>query len=220
MPAGEVNVTVDKGHYAVLLGDAPMTAIPASVFTENDHVSLRVWFSTTSGSGFEHLMPDRRITPVGYALAAKTIMGEGVTLSGGNLTLPATTGILWSDTNTLLHSFGSNNFFAGEGAGNLTTTAFGLTGVGKGALKSNTSGTRNSAFGRWALRENTTGLNNNAIGHEALRDGTIGDENTATGRAAMFKNISGSRNTATGQIALRDNTSGNDNTAIGRRRCF
>ena len=52
-PAGEVSVTVNKGHYAVLLGETPtMTVIPDSVFADNDNVSLRIWFSTASGSGF------------------------------------------------------------------------------------------------------------------------------------------------------------------------
>ena len=73
-PVGELNVSVSKGHYSILLGDATaplsMTPIPASVFANNENVSLRIWFSTTSGSGFEQLAPDRRVASVGYALVA------------------------------------------------------------------------------------------------------------------------------------------------------
>lgn len=70
VPSGEVPVAVNKGHYSVLLGSAPMVGLPVSVFSEEVDLRLRVWFSTTSGSGFNLLTPDRRITPAGYAFSA------------------------------------------------------------------------------------------------------------------------------------------------------
>ena len=71
-PTAAAEVTVAKGHYAVLLGEAPMPEIPATVFSENADVRLRIWFSSDGGATFEVLSPDRRITPVGYAMVAKT----------------------------------------------------------------------------------------------------------------------------------------------------
>ncbi|MGY8642404.1 MAG: tail fiber domain-containing protein [Verrucomicrobiales bacterium] len=237
-PAGEVEVTVSEGHYAVLLGDtdAAMTAIPVTVFSDNDNVSLRIWFSTTSGSGFEQLAPDRRVASVGYALSAHSVMGGGSLLSGGNLTLPATTdttGILYSGSDTLLHTFGTNNFFAGVNAGNLTMTGFGNTASGGSALGNNTTGSANTASGRDALRDNTEGENNTAYGRsalqsnisgndntasgrDALRDNKTGNDNTAYGRSALQSNISGANNTASGRDALLTNTTGENNTAYGR----
>jgi len=228
-PASALNVSVTNGHYGVLLGSD--NEIMPNVFADNDNVSLRIWFST-DGTIFEQLAPDRRISSVGYALSAASAIsaesaasfsGEGITIAGGNIVIPYTTmteGRIDQNENTLLHSYGLNNFFAGEGAGNLTNTGFGNTGIGKGALKNVTSGSRNSAFGRWALRENTTGERNTATGQEALRDNITGSENTATGRAAMFRNISGSWNTANGYDSLYNNTVGNFNTASGRLAMF
>lgn len=224
-PTTALNVPVTAGHYSLLLGSA--NPITPDIFSGNDNLSLRVWFST-DGVTFEHLSPDRRITTVGYAMSAASaesadttsaFSGDGVAISSGVILIPETTeteGRIDQGANTYLHSYGLNNFFAGEGAGNLTTTGFGNTGIGKGALMSVTSGSRNSAFGRGALRENTTGERNTATGQEALRDNISGSENTATGRAAMFRNISGSWNTANGYEALLENTVGNFNTASGR----
>jgi hypothetical protein len=230
-PATAVEVAVVKGHYALLLGADH--AIPSSTFSENDHVSLRIWFSA-DGTTFEQLAPDRRVTSVGYAMSAanaetaataetatvaNSFSGEGLTISGGNIVIPnttTTTGRIDYNGNPYIHSYSSNSFFAGEGAGNLTTTGFGNTGVGKGALKSLTNGSRNSGFGRWALANNTSGERNTALGQEALRDNTTGSENTAAGRGSLFKNTTGSFNTAVGNEALLNNTEGYQNTAVGR----
>lgn len=227
-PATAVEVAVIKGHYALLLGADH--AIASTVFTENDKVSLRIWFSA-DGTTFEQLAPDRRVTSVGYAMSAasaataetatvaNSFSGEGLTISGGNIVIPnttTTTGRIDYNGNPYIHSYSSNSFFAGEGAGNLTTTGFGNTGVGKGALKSLTNGSRNSGFGRWALANNTSGERNTALGQEALRDNTTGSENTAAGRGSLFKNTTGSFNTAVGNEALLNNTEGYQNTAVGR----
>ena len=69
-PVAAVSIPVSKGHYAALLGDAPMVAIPGSVFSDNADVRLRIWFSADGGTTFEQLAPDRRIASVGYALNA------------------------------------------------------------------------------------------------------------------------------------------------------
>jgi len=120
----------------------------------------------------------------------------------GNFRLPVsttTTGIIMSGADRFIHNFGTDNFFAGANAGNLT-----MTGVG------------NTAIGVLALTANTTGVSNTAIGDSALYSSATGSTNTATGRGAMYSNISGSANTATGRNALRFNTTGSFNTAMGR----
>jgi len=71
-PTTAVSLTVTKGLYALGLGDtalANMTAVPASVFTDNTIVKLRVWFDDgTNGSVL--LSPDQTIASVGFAMNA------------------------------------------------------------------------------------------------------------------------------------------------------
>jgi hypothetical protein len=152
-----------------------------------------------------------------------------------NLNLPATTataGIIYSGGLTLIHAYGSQNFFAGPGAGNLTmsgiqdtangyqalpanTSGYDNTANGFQALYSNTSGYLNTADGAAALFFNTSGYQNTANGVQALADNTNGFDNTASGYQALFHNTSGSYNTANGSQALHSNTSGSQNTASG-----
>jgi len=85
--------------------------------------------------------------------------GGSITISS-NLNLPPTTataGIIYSGGATLMHAFGTNNFFAGAGAGNLTLTGNANVGVGVSAFHNNTSGLYNTANGFWALINNTSG---------------------------------------------------------------
>ena len=80
-PTAAVSLTVTKGLYSVLLGDATlpnMTAIPATVFTNAD-VRLRVWFNDGT-NGSQLLTPDQRIAAVGYAMMAGTLQ-SGATIS-------------------------------------------------------------------------------------------------------------------------------------------
>jgi hypothetical protein len=152
-----------------------------------------------------------------------------------NLNLPATTstsGIIYSDGQTLLHEYGIGNFFAGVNAGNLTlsgsvntgvgtyalgnaTSGAGNTACGYGALYFNTSGPQNTASGSYALYSNTNGTHNTANGYATLYSNLSGDDNTATGYEALFNNTNGLRNCANGATALFNNRSGSDNTALG-----
>lgn len=137
----------------------------------------------------------------------------------GNFRLPSTTsstGIIFSAGQPLLHSFGSNNFFAGKAAGNLSMSGFGWnTGLGTMALKANSTGFLNTALGAFSLLENTIGNDNTAIGSEALRNNTEGNNNTVLGRSSMQFNTMGSRNTAIGRDALYNNNTGSNNTVLG-----
>lgn len=136
----------------------------------------------------------------------------------GNLRLPTTTatmGIIKSGANRFIHTFGTNNFFAGVNAGNLTMTGAENIGVGESALLVNTTGNNNIAIGRQALSSNTTGFSNTGSGWGSLRSNTTGRENTASGDGALDSNITGNANTGMGVIALFSNTTGTGNTALG-----
>jgi trimeric autotransporter adhesin len=153
---------------------------------------------------------------------AKTFSSD-VTLSG-NLNLPATTattGIIKSGANRLIHTYGSTtNFFAGVDAGNLGTTGYRNTGSGFNSLFSNTTGYRNTANGAEALFSNNQGNYNTADGAEALYKNTAGNNNTAGGTQTLYSNTTGNNNTAVGGYALYWNTTGSDNVAGGLTALF
>lgn len=135
----------------------------------------------------------------------------------GNFRLPTTTastGIIYSSSSTLLHTFGTNNFFAGVGAGNLTLTGTSNTGVGPSALDALTDGGSNTALGFEAGTSLTGGDSNVAVGYRALASNASGNQNTALGWLALEDNTA-SNNIAIGAQALLNNTSGNSNIAIG-----
>jgi hypothetical protein len=92
---------------------------------------------------------------------------------------------------------GGNSVFVGEDAG----------------LNDDASTNHNVGVGRQALRANTTGANNSAVGYVALYSNTTGSSNTANGSAALYSNTTGSANTANGSGALYSNTTGHVNTA-------
>ncbi len=216
-PTDAVPVTLSKGHYSVLLGDAPMVAIPASAFAENTDVRMRIWFSADGGASFEQLAPDRRIAAVGYALAAPAATGGG-TIHANVLALPTTTasaGIITMNGDRLIHTLGTRNFFAGPNAGNLTLTGADNTAVGNNAMLNNTTGASNVAFGARALEANTTGNVNTAVGQGSMAQNTTGFGNTALGEDTLTSNTIGITNTAIGQDSLRSNTEGSTNTAVG-----
>ena len=120
------------------------------------------------------------------------------------------------------------NTFWGYNAGAATGDNIGNTGIGRNALKSNTSlggpsGSSlkfNTAVGDNALPANTTGSGNVAIGANSLFHDSIGSGNTATGASSMYSNISGFGNVANGGSALFSNTTGRENTAIGLASMF
>lgn len=140
------------------------------------------------------------------------------TVTALKLSLPATSasdGQITLDGARWLHSFGTDNFFAGKGAGNFTMNGGNNTGVGTGALAANTNGSDNNAFGHRALASNTTGTGNVAAGSYALELNQGGAENVAIGFSALSANISGGYNTALGSRALASTTDGDYNTAVG-----
>jgi len=142
-PSAAVALTVTKGLYSVLLGDATlanMTLVPATVFSHDD-VRLRVWFNDGT-HGSQLLTPDQRIAAVGYATMAAGVPNGAVTSSmiasgavgstqlGSGLTLGGTT----------------SGTFSGNLAGNATTatsaTSATTAGSFTGALAGNVTGTQ------------------------------------------------------------------------------
>jgi len=179
------------------------------------------------------------------ALKATSLNVTG-TISGSNIDIPTTTATTGQITQnggavSLLHTFGTNNFFL-NGSGNKTlTTADTNIGIGVSSLAGLTSSDDNIAIGENALNNLTSGQGGNiAIGYNAGARGSaitaqncifIGEEagqgtssathNIAIGFRAMGLNIaspkSGNDNIAIGQSALERISSGLHNVAIGKR---
>ena len=158
---------------------------------------------------------------------AQTVTTGDVSITNGNLDLPTTTGsgvgVITLGGASFAHSFGAQNTFVGQGAGNFSMTGTGYnTATGSSALSSNTTGPYNSAFGTNSLGSNTAGGLNTATGAVALYSNTQGSSNTADGYGALNMNTTGSYNTAVGGSALQYNCTavsgacaGANNTALG-----
>ncbi len=148
--------------------------------------------------------------------APDTALAGGNTADGQSALGSLTTGQFNSAFGFLsLLSNAGANFNTGVGAGALlSNTADSNTAVGAGTLFSNTTGGDNTANGAFALFSNVSGIFNTATGFQALLNST-GDRNTANGADALLSNTSGGENTADGNNALRNNTIANFNTAAG-----
>jgi hypothetical protein len=152
--------------------------------------------------------------------ATQTIGSGDLSVSNGNLDLPATTGATAGVINLggfpFIHNCCGNGGNVSVGsAGNLSMTGTVNTGIGNVALQYNTTGTENTAIGWGALRFNTSGNFNIATGLDALYSNTSGYANTASGTFVLTSNSTGANNTASGYGALHANITGNDNTAAG-----
>ncbi len=173
----------------------------------------------------------------GAKLEVNGSISAAASITGTSLNLPATSsstvGLINSNGTPLIHAYGTNNFFAGQSAGNFTLTGTGYnvgvgyqalssltsgnfnTALGINALEDNTSGSENTAVGRSSLSNNTTGNSNSAFGSGALAYNTTGYQNTGVGEYGLFTNTTGKRNTAVGYTSLEAATSADDNTAVG-----
>jgi hypothetical protein len=149
---------------------------------------------------------------------AGAIIGNGIGLSnlngsqvtGGTIPLAQLPGVV-----ALLSEPGTENFFAGQYAGNSGLSGGGNTGVGYGALYDNTSGFGNTAQGFDALGFNTAGNNNAGFGVNALFYNSTGSNNAAFGAYALDYNTTGNYNTGTGAYALSAYSVPGDLTAGG-----
>jgi Chaperone of endosialidase len=209
--------------YAITAGHVASGALPPTYSNPVNFDNAGNSFSG-NGAGLTSLdadnlaggtVPDARLS-ANVALLDRDQTFTGNQTFAGQLVVPSPTADIYSGSQTLLRSDGTNdNFFAGLGAGHLTVNGSANTGNGFEALYSNTNGTGNTANGAFALQSNTSGGYNTAIGFDALEDNTSGNNNTAGGVGALQYNTTGEFNTAMGVSALSLNTNGVANTANG-----
>src|SRR5581483_5968945 len=176
--------------------------------------------TTTSGLGTNLNTPNTLVARDGTgSFAAQDVsMVDGIV--SGFLSIPTTTslsvGTIQQNNLSLLHTFGSNNIFLGQSAGNFTTSGFGSNiGIGENALEANTTGSLNIAIGVTALAANTIGLNNVAVGSSALSTNTTGIKNIAIGSVSLLQNTKGSSNVSVCNAARTHITKASQNIAVG-----
>lgn len=151
----------------------------------------------------------------GTAVASVSSAGDFTT--SGNLSLPATgatSGVIKFGGNTFIHSYGANNFFAGQSAGNQTMGGDTNTAIGSNSLHANTGGSYNTALGSSSMISNNGGLRNTAAGAFALQDNVSGNGNTGIGYEALMQSTA-TGNTALGYQAGQTIKTGGSNTFIG-----
>jgi hypothetical protein len=111
----------------------------------------------------------------------------------------------------VLSNAGTNNLFAGIGAGQANTTGSANVFFGSNAGNTNTTGSANAFFGTNAGRTNTTGGNNAFFGWQAGFSNTTGAANAFFGTSAGLSNTTGFNNSIFGTIAgLLNNSSFNE----------
>jgi hypothetical protein len=114
----------------------------------------------------------------------------------------------------MLSAGGTNNVFAGNGAGAVNTgQANAFFGFNAGAV--NSSGSFNAFFGSNAGAANTTAINNSFFGQGAGFKTTTGGNNTYLGNGAGLNTTTAAGNTFVGSLAGLSNITGANNTFIG-----
>jgi hypothetical protein len=109
--------------------------------------------------------------------------------STGGIKIPQSTnggtGVIYQGSTPLMHTFGTNNFFSGQNAGNLTMTGTNNTAQGAGALSGNSSGSHNTANGYNAGATNGAGSDNTFLGYGADANAAGLTNATAIGSGAV-----------------------------------
>ena len=149
-------------------------------------------------------------------------------IENGNFQVGATTvsagaftsGEIFQGGNRFIGSYGNgqtNNFWAGQNAGNatLSISAGFDTGIGFDALTAITTASMTTAVGTNAGKANTTASFGTFIGANAGAAINTGKDNTCVGNAACLDETTGTDNTALGYDALDHDNGGGFNVAIG-----
>lgn len=209
-PTAAVSLTVVKGLYAVLLGDAGMTALPTTVF-ENADVRLRVWFNDGT-LGFQQITPDQRLASAPFSLnsaKAESVPDGSITSAklASDLTLAGTTsgtfnGNLTGSAATALNATNFTGLLAGDVTGtqsstsiaDATVTGKAITGFFSGAGTVTASDSILTAINK---------LNGNLALKAPLASPTFTGTVTGTfsGNGSALTNLSGGNLTA-GSVAL------------------
>lgn len=155
---------------------------------------------------------------------------NGDTMTGGlivpninvtkNITLQPTTsssvGVVYQNGERFLHSYGTNNLFLGDRAGNFATTGFQNTGIGTRVLQGLTSGKTNLCEGYYSCDVISTGSRNMGIGTGVLGKLTTGSDNVAIGTYVLGNLVTGSGNFGFGRNTFTSSdSSSNNNIGIG-----
>jgi len=122
--------------------------------------------------------------------------------------------------NHVLSNAGTENLFAGVGAGASNTTGSDNAFFGRSAGQANTTGVNNAFFGTSAGFSNTTGGNNAFFGRSAGQANTIGVNNAFFGTSAGFSNTTSNNNAFFGTFAGNSNTTGGSNAFFGTSAGF
>lgn len=145
----------------------------------------------------------------------------GLITSPQMLAMPTTTSTVGQVTingNRFMHSYGSQNTFVGENAGNFTLTGTLNSGFGESCLSDLSSGYANSAFGVRSGKSLTSGIGNCSLGWGSLYNATSSSFNIAIGYEAMASATATNNNVAIGQRALHAHTtSAGGNVGVGYR---
>lgn len=150
------------------------------------------------GTGIIQLLGGANITTAGIGDTGTVTLNDNVTILGtfrslnGDFNLPSTNAglargtIQWGSV-PVIHTFGTDNYFFGVGAGNGTLSlAMNNVGIGSNALTSLTTGSQNLALGDSAGDALAAGSDNVIAGYNAGST-LAGDDNTILGsEAAVF----------------------------------
>ena len=118
--------------------------------------------------------------------------------------------------NARLHTYGTDNLFIGDNAGNFTNSgALKDIGIGVNALFSLTSGDNNVGIGYNALSNLTTGFSNVGIGYEALSLKTSPYGNVCLGYHSCYEPLSTFQHNVGIGFQAAENAVGSDNIGIG-----
>jgi hypothetical protein len=164
----------------------------SGVILTNTNISGYAWsIGGNSLSGNTPTTPTEWTGSVnGYDVVMKANGSEQMRLnSTGGVQIPQTTttgtGVLYQGSTPLMHTYGTNNFFAGANAGNLSMTGTNNTAQGAGALSGNSSGSHNTANGYNAGATNGAGSDNTFLGYGADANAAGLTNATAIGSGAV-----------------------------------
>ncbi|MGH9944834.1 MAG: hypothetical protein ACRD9R_20995 [Pyrinomonadaceae bacterium] len=184
---------------------------PASQFIQTDDARLSDARAPTPGSNFYIQNSTARQASTNF-----NVSGNGT--AGGTLsaaTVNAATAYNLGG-NRVLSNAGSNNLFAGVGAGLSITTGNINAFFSRDAGRANTTGSQNAFFGALAGLSNTIGGDNAFFGRSAGESNTAGNFNSFYGRSAGGRNTTANGNSFFGANVGQNNTTGDGNSFFGR----
>jgi len=170
-------------------------------------------FATALGAG--SVASANNTVTLGRAL--DTVMIPGSLTIGGTFTANIFNAVTQFNIggNRMLSSPGTNNIFAGNGAGTANTSGQANSFVGFSAGNDNTTGSFNAFFGANAGAANTTAINNSFFGQGAGFKNTTASDNTFIGNGAGLNTTTGASNTFVGSLAGQATVGGGNNTFVG-----